>query len=278
MTLAPLAALLGGALTLFAPCSVMLLPAFFAYAFASRTTLAARTLLFWAGLVTALVPLGVLAGTAGAVLSSHTDLLTRAAAALIMILGIVQVFAVELPRPRLVRRPAPSTRGDERDSAHPLSVFLLGTTYGFAGAGCAGPILGAVLVTAGLGGSPVTAGGLMVLYATGMALPLGLLALVWRGLSISERSWLRPRPLRLLGRDTTWTNVLSGSLFVILGMLLLVAGASNPLGSLIGAERLASWEESIMRVSSIVPWWALLAAVVCIGVAVFFILPRSGRR
>lgn len=278
MTLAPLAALLGGVLTLFAPCSVMLLPAFFAYAFTSRTTLAIRTLVFWAGLVTALVPLGVLAGTAGAFLSSHTDLLTRVAAALIIILGIVQVLAIELPHPRLLRRSATATRGDTRDSAHPLSIFLLGVTYGFAGVGCAGPILGAVLVTAGLGGSPVSAGGLMVLYATGMALPLGLLALVWRGLSLSERSWLRPRPLRLLGRETTWTNVVSGGLFVILGALLLVAGASNPLGSLIGAERLASWEESIMSMSSIVPWWALLAAIVCIGVAVFFALPRSDRR
>ena len=50
-SITPLAAFLGGALTLLAPCSVMLLPAFFAYAFTSRTTLLARTGLFWLGLI-----------------------------------------------------------------------------------------------------------------------------------------------------------------------------------------------------------------------------------
>ena len=53
------AAFAGGVLSLLAPCSALLLPAFFAYAFTSRTELFGRTLLFLAGLCTVFVPLGL---------------------------------------------------------------------------------------------------------------------------------------------------------------------------------------------------------------------------
>ena len=43
MDIGYLGALLGGVLSLLSPCSVMLLPAFFAYAFTDPATLVART-------------------------------------------------------------------------------------------------------------------------------------------------------------------------------------------------------------------------------------------
>ena len=88
-SITPLAAFLGGALTLLAPCSVMLLPAFFAYAFTSRTTLQARTGLFWLGLVTTLVPLGAAAGGMGAVLRDHEVGLTMLVAVVVVVEGSV---------------------------------------------------------------------------------------------------------------------------------------------------------------------------------------------
>jgi cytochrome c biogenesis protein CcdA len=45
-----LAALAAGTLSLLSPCSALLLPSFFAYAFASRTALMARTGVFYLGL------------------------------------------------------------------------------------------------------------------------------------------------------------------------------------------------------------------------------------
>ncbi|MCY9555783.1 hypothetical protein M5W98_29730, partial [Paenibacillus apiarius] len=53
-----LAALLGGVLALLSPCSAMLLPAFFAYAFQNPRQLLARTAVFYLGLAAVLVPLG----------------------------------------------------------------------------------------------------------------------------------------------------------------------------------------------------------------------------
>jgi cytochrome c biogenesis protein CcdA len=51
-----LAAFLGGVLSLLSPCSALLVPAFFAYAFQSRRRLLAKTVVFYVGLATTLVP------------------------------------------------------------------------------------------------------------------------------------------------------------------------------------------------------------------------------
>ncbi len=65
-----LVAFLGGLLALLSPCSALLLPAFFAYSFTSRTRLLGRTALFYAGLCLTLVPLGWPAPSPG---GSSTD-------------------------------------------------------------------------------------------------------------------------------------------------------------------------------------------------------------
>src|SRR5690625_6928245 len=71
MEIGLLGAFLGGILTLLSPCSAMLLPAFFSYAFTGPKELVARTGVFYLGLVTTLAPLGVLAGTLGAFVNEH---------------------------------------------------------------------------------------------------------------------------------------------------------------------------------------------------------------
>lgn len=73
MEIGLLGAFLGGVLTLLSPCSVMLLPAFFSYAFSSPRQLLSRTGIFYLGLITTLVPLGVLAGTLGSYVNQHVS-------------------------------------------------------------------------------------------------------------------------------------------------------------------------------------------------------------
>ena len=155
-----------------------------------------------------------------------------------------------------------------RDSASPLSVYLLGAVYGLAGVGCAGPILGAVLAMAAMGGSPLRAAGLMVLYGTGMALPLGLAALVWDAVGLSSGRWLRPRTVRVLGRRTTWTSLVSGTLFVVLGVALVLTGPSNPVGGLVDGDTMARVEVGILAAARRVPWWTVAGVVAALGGAV----------
>ena len=86
---------------------------------------------------------------------------------------------------------------------------------------------------------------------------------------------MRPRPLLLFGRETTWTNLLSGLLLVIFGVLLLVSGTSNPLSGLVSPARLASWEESVLSFATLVPSWALIVALAAVLGAAWYIRPRS---
>lgn len=213
----------GGILTLFSPCSALLLPAFFAYAFSTPRTLVVRTGVFYAGLVSTLVPLGIFAGVLGGLLTQHRDVLVTTAALLVMALGAVQILGIRMPA--LFRRGTPS--GTSR-----LSVYVLGSVYGVAGV-CTGPILGSILTIAAVGSNGVYGGILLALYALGMALPLFILALVWDRLGISGRKWLRPRPLAIGSWSNSWIMIISGILAIGIGILLLMTNGTSTLGGVL---------------------------------------------
>src|SRR5690625_937159 len=82
-----IAALLAGVLALLSPCSALLLPSFFAYAFASRTALVARTLVFYVGLALTLVPLGMGSATVSQLFVGHRGVLIGIAGWVLIVLG-----------------------------------------------------------------------------------------------------------------------------------------------------------------------------------------------
>lgn len=254
MELGLLGALLGGVLTLLSPCSVMLLPAFFSYAFASPTTLMARTGMFYLGLITTLVPLGVLAGTVGAFVNEHRTTFVAVAAIVVIVLGLVMLL--NIPLPFLSR-----SRGMEGTST--ASVYALGTIYGLAGV-CAGPLLGAVLTLAALGGNALYGGIVLLVFAAGMALPLFLLALLWARLPFVRRL-VRPLEVRIGWWRSTWTGIVGGVLTVAVGALLLVTDGTTSLGGIIGASDQVRLEGWIREHTSAVP--DLLVAAIVLGLA-----------
>src|SRR5829696_8554788 len=79
-----LASFLGGVLSLLSPCSALLLPAFFAYAFQSRRELAHKTAIFYLGLAATLVPLGMGISAVSALVYGHRS-------ALIVAFGLLQL-------------------------------------------------------------------------------------------------------------------------------------------------------------------------------------------
>lgn len=266
------AALLGGAATLLSPCALMLLPAFFALAFTSRAALLGRTGLFFLGLLTTLVPLGAAAGGIGGLLVTRRDHLITAAAVLVIVLGILQALAV--PLPGIARRG--STR---RDPGSPLAVYLLGTAYGVAGV-CSGPILGAVLAVAAMGADPLYGAMLLVAYAAGMVIPLLLIALAWVRFDLREAAWLRPRPVRLGPVRTTVTHLVSGLLFVGVGVLLLVTEGTSALPGLLPVGTQQRLELALLGWGAHVPDLLVVGGLLALaGLAAWIALrPTRGRR
>lgn len=260
-------ALLGGVLTLLSPCSVMLLPAFFSYAFERPTVLVARTGVFFLGLLTTLVPLGVLAGTLGAFVTRHREAVISVAAIIVIALGVLMIVGRGLPFLR-TRRAAEGTST--------AAVYALGTVYGLAGV-CAGPLLGAVLTLAGLGGSALYGGLVLVCFAAGMALPLFVLALLWGRMPFVARL-VRPRELRIGPLRTTWTGLVSGVVTIAIGVLLLATNGTADLGGILGATDQAALEQAAAGASRRIPDVAVLAGVAAIAVAGWAIGRRAARK
>lgn len=210
-----LAAVAGGLLALLSPCSALLLPSFFAYAFRNPVRLLARTGVFYAGLCLTLVPLGAGSALVSGVFYGHRETLVAVAGWMVIALGVAQLlgfgFTWGLPT-RLQGRFA------GRGSA--ASVFGLGAVYGLAGF-CSGPILGAVLTVAATG--TVMRGVLLLAcYALGMALPLFVLALLWDRFDLGRRAWLRGRSLSVGPLRLHTNSLVSGLLFVGIGVLFLI--------------------------------------------------------
>ncbi len=256
-------ALIGGLLSLLSPCSVMLLPAFFAYAFGSPRQLLARTGLFYLGLVASLVPLGIFASTLGSALLVNRSTLITVVGALVIVAGVLLLVGVRVPLPSFGRAAA----AGEATSA--LSTFLLGTVYAVAGV-CAGPILGSVLLVASLG-SPVYGAALMALYGLGMSLPLLVLALIWGRVGAKGMAWLKPRQLEIpVGRFTwrnSWIMIISGLLTIGVGVLLVATDGTAGLSGWLDVASQARLEQGALGLLAGVPDLVfVVAAIIVIGI------------
>lgn len=266
MQIGLLGALVGGVLTLLSPCSVMLLPAFFSYAFSSPGRLVARTGVFYLGLVTTLVPLGVLAGSLGSLVNRHRFSIIAVAAVLVIALGLVMLAGVPLPFLRS-RTAAEGTT--------PAAVYALGTVYGLAGV-CAGPLLGAVLTVAAISGNALRGGIVLLFFAAGMAMPLLLLSLLWSRLPFVRRL-VRPREVRIGRWRNTWTGVVGGLLTVALGAFLLITNGTADLPSLLGASQQIGVEDWAFRATRVVPD-AVVVIVTIAGALGAWAIVRMRRR
>lgn len=248
-----LTALLGGLLALLSPCSALLLPAFFAYAFGTPARLLMRTGAFFLGLCLTLVPLGVAGSFAGRLFYGHRDTLILVGGWLVIALGVAQILGLGFASRRM------SEAAARIRPSSVVSVVLLGAVYGLAGF-CAGPILGGILTISALGGSPVYGGALLAVYALGMAAPLFALALLWERLQLGHRRWLRGRSFFVGRLELHTMSLLSGVLFLVIGVVFLRFQGTSALSGPLNVDQEASVEEWVRSVgSSVSDLWVLLA-------------------
>src|ERR687890_1989309 len=152
-------------LSLLSPCSALLLPAFFAYAFQSRRKLLAKTAVFYLGLAATLVPLGMGISAVSRLVYGERSTLITVSGTVIILLGVLQLLGGGFGFGTLTRLSG-KVRGESTGA-----TFALGAVYGFAGF-CSGPILGAVLTVAASSGQVIRGAVLLAIYALGMAVPL----------------------------------------------------------------------------------------------------------
>ena len=178
MGIEALIAFAGGVLSLLSPCSALLLPAFFAYAFPSRGQLVLRTGVFYLGLLTLFIPLGVGLGAVGSLFLERRAELSILAGLLLIAIGSFQLVVGGFELPGAGRMSA-SRFGASGESL--AATYTLGLVYGIGGF-CSCPLLGVVLTIAGASGGALEGALLLAVFAAGIAAPLLTLALLWERL------------------------------------------------------------------------------------------------
>ncbi|KGF16130.1 thiol-disulfide oxidoreductase [Corynebacterium freneyi DNF00450] len=267
-------AFLGGLLSLLSPCSALLLPSFFAYAFDGVGKLVQRTAVFYLGMIAVLVPMGAGVGAVGSLLTVHRSTVTMVAGVVVIALGVFTGLGGGF---RFGGRFGPDAEATARGTGV-LNVAVLGAVYGLAGF-CSGPLLGAILTVALAGGSPVQGGALMAVYALGMAAPLLLMALLWEKLDLGSRSWLRPRSVKVGPVYTNSLSLIAGVVLVGLGVLFIVTGGTAGLGGVTTVDQQFAMQEWLTTVSGAVSdLWVVLGVLVLVAVGLVVYLVRGARR
>lgn len=215
MDIGMVAAFAGGVLALLSPCAALLLPAFFASSVGARGALLVHGVVFYLGLLTTLLPVGIGVGALAGTVARHRTAIIAAASVVIVLMGVIQLvgrgFDLARAVPGMSRLQQESVR-----RAGLLKTFVLGAVSGVAGF-CTGPILGAVLTMAATRGM-TGAGVLLAVYAMGMVVPLLLIAALWGRIGDRVRGWLRGREVRIGRARLHTTNIASGVLLIVVGV------------------------------------------------------------
>ena len=274
-----LASFLGGVVALLAPCCVsVMLPAYFASSFKSRTHIVAMTLVFAVGVGTVILPIGLGATALSRLISGHHTLVFSIGGVAMVAGGLAVLAGWKF------MLPMPGMRGGSGTGV--ASVYSLGFFSGVASSCCA-PVLAGVAALSGATASFLPALVVGISYVFGMVAPLALLALLW-----DKRDWGSSRllsgrqvtlPLGRLRHRLPLASVLSGGLLVAMGILTIVLAIRGPSMPTDGWQvRFTAWLDhtaaNVERGLAWLPAWLPSVAIVSLLVAFVWHAMRARRR
>jgi len=215
-----IAAFIAGVAALFAPCCVtVLLPSYFGSIFRTRRKVFFMTFIFFLGILTVFLPLGLGISVLGQVFSRYHREIFTAIGLLLTALGVSLLFGKRFALPKKFRL-KPELTGEENIG----SVFMLGIFSGIVTTCCA-PVLAGVLALSMLPGSYIWGVVYTLAYVLGMVMPLFVLASVLDRSRMTDRLFgaRKPITLRLFGKDimVRISDLLAGATFTAMGALTL---------------------------------------------------------
>jgi cytochrome c-type biogenesis protein len=161
-----LLAFAGGLLSFVSPCTLPILPAYFAFAFQSgRRQIAINTLAFMIGLGTVFSVIGAGASLIGGVLRQNQLLIMLVGGAFILIFGVMSLLGKGFTGIQ-------QEESVQVNTASLGSSYLFGMTFAVGWSSCVGPILGSVFTLTGFSGSILRGISAGFIYTLGLGLPL----------------------------------------------------------------------------------------------------------
>jgi cytochrome c-type biogenesis protein len=212
-----LLSLLAGLFSFLSPCTLPILPAYFAItAQTSRGRMTLNSFAFFCGLASLFVLMGASASVFGSILRDYLDSLTYWGGILIIIFGAMTLAGKGFSGAEFKSAPTATLAG----------YFLFGATFAMGWTPCVGPVLAGILLLAASDKTVLQGMTLLFFYAVGLGTPLILIASVCSHLSKDGWFWrlLRGKAWDIkIGKHTFLlhtTNLFSGLLLIALGIAL----------------------------------------------------------
>lgn len=233
-----LPAFVAGVLSFLSPCTLPILPAYFAFTFQSnRKSIVFMTIAFFLGLATTMTILGASATALSGLFFENRKSLTFWGGIIVIGFGIMSLLGKGFAGPQVRDRPVASVFGS----------YVYGATFALGWTACIGPILGALLTLLAAEGVAVVQGAVLsFIYALGLGMPLIILATFFSRLGSGSRFWkiLRGKGFEVqVGSWTLYlhtTSIASGLLLIAMGALL-ASGQLSSITLLAQGNPLTQW-------------------------------------
>lgn len=196
----------GGLMSFVSPCTLPILPAYFAFAVSSgRKQIALNTVVFMLGLATVFSIMGAGASLLGRVLRQNQSLIMLLGGALVLIFGVMALMGKGFTG--VQKQEEQATQNQTLGGS-----YLFGMTFAIGWSSCVGPILGTVLTMAGTTGSVLRGMMLLFIYALALGLPLIIVSTFFGRASRQSLLW---RALRGKGWNVEITVFLIGLVWAL---------------------------------------------------------------
>lgn len=241
-----LLSLLAGLFSFLSPCTLPILPAYFAItAQTSRGRMTLNSFAFFCGLASLFVLMGASASFMGSILRDHLGSLTFWGGVLVFLFGVMTLAGKGFSGATFKSAPGATLAG----------YYLFGATFAMGWTPCVGPVLTGILILAASDKTILQGMTLLFFYSVGLGSPLILIASACSQLSKDSWFWrlLRGKAWDIkIGKRTFLlhtTNLFSGLLLMLLGIAL-AKGYLTYFNNLIPLELqiwFAGFEETIMH-------------------------------
>jgi cytochrome c-type biogenesis protein len=165
-------AFVGGVVSFASPCTLPILPAYFAFASQSgRSRIAANTVAFMLGVALMFSLLGASASALGRLVIQSQELLLLIGGAIVLVFGVMSLLGKGFTgvSSEQTAGNGPASNGPNNGAR---GSFVFGLTFSLGWSSCVGPILGVVLTLAASSGNVARGMLLLFIYAIGLGLPL----------------------------------------------------------------------------------------------------------
>lgn len=218
-------AFLAGTAALFAPCCIgVLLPSYLASIFRTRTKIFLMTFVYYLGLLTVFLPLGLGIASLGGLFRDYHGVFFTLGGLFMVALGLSLVLGKSLMLPIHVH----PKLGKQHNFG---SLYVLGIFSGIATSCCA-PVLAGVLALSAMPGSWVLGSIYALAFVTGMVVPLFVFALLIDRTKALKRFQSLKRQVRysLFGQHISvyLSHLVSGILYILIGVFILLFERKGP--------------------------------------------------